>query len=248
MDQRRREPLTASPGACPFKLGTLLDAATGSRLISLGVDPSQAALDGLSHLHALHDADRGAGAEWLTAATFSATKPEALREATLVACAFGLPVMASLGPFGAPSEIRERAELCLKHGAQLIALETFVDDDALCEALRALHGLPTLASFCPLGDTPHQAERFLEAGALCVGVNCGDHLHGLVDAAIALLPLGVNVVMRPSAGIPNEEREHPVTPTGFAEALKRGWNAGVHAAGGCCGVDAEHLAAARRRR
>ncbi|MFK7999534.1 MAG: homocysteine S-methyltransferase family protein [Polyangiales bacterium] len=228
-----------------FEVGTLLDAATGSRLISVGVDPAQAALDGAEQLHALHDADRSAGAEWLTAATFSATKPEALREATLVACAFDLPVMASLGPFGAPSEIRGRAELCLKHGAQLIALETFVDDDELCEALRALQGLPTLASFCPLGDTPHHAERFLEAGALCVGVNCGDDLHRLVDAAIALLPLGANVMMRPSAGVPNEDREHPVTPADFAEALKRGWNAGVHAAGGCCGVGAEHLVAAR---
>lgn len=226
-------------------MGTLLDAATGSRLIALGVDPTRAALDGAAHLHALHEADRNAGAEWLTAATFSATDPEALREATLVACSFNLPVMASLGPFGAPSDIRARAELCLKHGAELIALETFVDDEQLCETLRALRGLPTLASFCPLGDTPHHAERFLEAGALSVGVNCGDDLDGLVDAAIALVPLGANVVMRPSAGLPNENGEHPITPRVFAEALQRGWDAGVHAAGGCCGVRAAHLLAAR---
>ncbi|MFT5353681.1 MAG: methionine synthase I (cobalamin-dependent) [Polyangiales bacterium] len=225
-------------------MGTLLDAATGSRLISCGVDPTRAALDGAEVLLALHDDDRSAGAQWLTAATFSATEHEALREAIVLACSFDLPVMASLGPYGSPSELRARAELCLKHGAQLIALETFIDDERLCEVLRSMRGLPTLASYCPLGNTPHAAERFLEAGASSIGVNCGDDLEGLVDAAIALVPLGANVVMRPSAGVPNEEGEHAAIPFAFAEALRRGWDAGVHAAGGCCGVQATHLRAA----
>ena len=220
MDQRWREPLNSEPPNSARRRGlfeskTLLDAATGSRLIECGVDPTRAALEGPERLIALHQADLEAGAEWLTAATFSATESEALREAVSLACSLGAPVM--------------------------------VDDERLCDTLRALDGLPTLASFCPLVGAVHTPVRFLEAGATALGVNCGDDLNALIDAAIELIPLGVNVVMRPSAGVPNEGGVHPVTPAEFGAALGRGWSAGVHAGGGCCGVVPAHLREAAAR-
>lgn len=210
------------------------------------MDPQVASLGDATELRRLHQSDLDAGAEWLTSATFALTDPDALRLALVHACSFGVPVMASLGPLGSAAEICARAERCLSHGAQLICLETFLDDELLCEVLRGLRGVPTLASFCPLAGAVHSPERFLEAGAGALGVNCGYGLSSLVEAGLGLVTLGASTVIRPSAGLPQADGSFPVNPEAFAAAARRAWAGGVNAVGGCCGVESEHLHRARK--
>lgn len=216
----------------------------GTRLIARGVAPSEvwrAPLDHPELVAAIHRSY--ATADAITAASFGLSMhadhpdvPAIARSALKLArdAAGERPVIASLGP-GDVGRI-----VPLLGDADVLLLETFTRLDALREALRqTFHGL-RWATLCFLGErtldgaTPEDA-RDLDADA--VGVNCGA---GLESGRLALRMLGdTSVIARPSAGV-----ESQCTPEEFAKLTHELWSAGVAMVGGCCGVHAEHIAAA----
>lgn len=85
-------------------------------------------------------------------------------------------------------------------------------------------------------------------GAAAVGINCSEGPAGL-DEIIrnGIKGTDIPIIAKPNAGLPN-----PDSPTGydltveeFAEHMKKIFDVGVTALGGCCGTTPEHIAALR---
>lgn len=258
------------------------DGPMGTSLHSFGLPPGRASdpwnLERPERVEAVHRAFVEAGARWLVTNTFGATEPRLRREglerragavnraavAAARAAAGDRPVIASVGPTGAPAAEWERAyaaqvEALAAAGVEGFLVETIVAVDEGTAAVRAAAaaGLGVvIASFTPsvegalLDGTPlpRAAETWLRAGATLLGVNCGAGPESLVAPVDVLIRLGAAPVLaRPSAGLPERRGSglwYPVRPDAFAAAAIQFQDTGVRMFGGCCGVTPEHLAAA----
>ncbi len=181
-------------------------------------------------------------------------------------------VFASMGPSGVmlmmgrttPDEVQdafaEQAEALADAGADAIVLETFSDPMEIVLAIAAVRetGLPVVACLTfdsgkdhdrtLMGTTPEQvAQKLTEAGADCVGSNCGQGIEGFVKIARRLRsatdrPLWI----KPNAGLPQVRDGKAVytqTPEQFADIVPALIEAGASFVGGCCGTSPEFIAA-----
>ncbi|MFH1923447.1 MAG: homocysteine S-methyltransferase family protein [Planctomycetota bacterium] len=185
-------------------------------------------------------------------------------------------VFASIGPSGvvlmmgetAPEELQaafsEQAQALAEGGADAIVVETMSD---LAEAELALAaaretGLPVVACMTfdsgknldrtSFGATPEQAaEKLSEAGADCVGANCGHGIDGFIEICRRLKTATDRPIwIKANAGLPevvDGETVWSQTPEQFASYVPALVEAGASFLGGCCGTTPEFIRAVKER-
>jgi len=215
----------------------------GTTLHGLGLPADEAAdvwVDAQpERVHAVHRAFVEAGAKVVRTATLcsrpdGADDPAAmvdrLRRAVSLARSSGAQeVWLSLGPLGPSRGSLSGLESCLDAGADRVVLETFVDPAELIEAVSHLtsRGGSVVASLAPgprglLADVPYPTEALRDAGAACLGINCGTAPHDALN------------LFRQA----QDDGDWFVAPA-WGAALPEVWRAlhgDVRWLGGCCGV------------
>ena len=185
-------------------------------------------------------------------------------------------VFASMGPSGvmlmmgevAPDELREafavQAQALAEGGADGLVIETMSDPAEArlaVEAARAT-GLAVVACMVfdsgkdhdrtMMGTTPEQAAQALaEAGADCIGSNCGQGIEGFLPICRRLHEATDRPIwIKANAGLPkmvDGETVYTQTPEGFAEHVPGLLEAGAMFLGGCCGTSPEFIHAVHRK-
>lgn len=184
-------------------------------------------------------------------------------------------VFASLGPTGIvlmmgevqPAEVQaafeEQARAVADAGADAMVLETFSDPAEIALAITAAKktGLPVVACMTfdsgkdhdrtLMGTTPEQAAAVLaEAGADCLGSNCGQGIEGFVKIARRLRAASDRPIwIKANAGLPQMVDGRAVyaqTPEKFAALVPALVEAGASFVGGCCGTTPDFVRAVRR--
>jgi methionine synthase I (cobalamin-dependent) len=102
-----------------------------------------------------------------------------------------------------------------------------------------------------MGTTPEQAARQLtEAGADCIGSNCGQGIEGFVTIARRLHAATDRPIwIKANAGLPEIIHDRAVyaqTPDQFAKVVPDLIAAGAGFIGGCCGTTPEFIRAVKR--
>ena len=152
----------------------------------------------------------------------------------------------------------ETVKLGVKHGADLIMIETMNDSYETKAALLAAKensDLPVLVS-CAFGEdgklmtgaSPAAMVAMLEGmGADAIGVNCSLGPKALSPVVREYLRLAsVPVLLKPNAGLPvvvEGETVYNVAPAEFAREVAALIHDGVRVAGGCCGTTPDYIAA-----
>ena len=144
-------------------------------------------------------------------------------------------------------------------GVDCFIVETMCDATEAAAAVRAAKrfggGRPVLCtlSFDARGrlmsgsDIPSVVDALTEAGADAIGCNCGVG----PDALLPLLPqftacTSLPLIMKPNAGLPalrDGKTCYDVSPADFAKDMRRLFDAGAWALGGCCGTTPAHIRA-----
>ena len=179
-------------------------------------------------------------------------------------------VFASVGPTGimlmmgevSPEEVQAAFEVqcqaLAEAGADAIVLETFSDPAEIVLAVAAARktGLPVVACMTfdsgkdhdrtLMGTTPEQAaQKLTEAGADCIGSNCGQGIEGFVKIAARLKSATDRPIwIKANAGLPEMIGERAVyaqTPEKFAAVVPALIQAGANFIGGCCGTTPEFI-------
>lgn len=185
-------------------------------------------------------------------------------------------VFASMGPSGVmllmgevtPDEVREafavQAQALAEGGADGLVIETMSDP---AEAVLAVEGarstgLPVVACMVfdsgkdhdrtMMGTTPEQAARILaDAGADCIGSNCGQGIEGFLPICRRLCATSdLPVWIKANAGLPRMVEGKTIytqTPEGFASYIPGLIEAGAMFVGGCCGTSPEFIQAVHRK-
>ena len=175
------------------------------------------------------------------------------------------PTGRMLKPYGdldfedAVAVFAETVRLGVKHGADLILIETMSDSYETKAALLAAKensDLPVFVSnaydgsgkLMLTGATPSAMVAMLEGlGADAIGVNCSlgpDALLPVVEQYLAHASLPVLVM--PNAGLPTVRDGHTVydlSPADFGTYMRRMAESGACVLGGCCGTTPEYIAA-----
>ena len=184
-------------------------------------------------------------------------------------------VFASMGPTGvmlmmgevSPEDVQAafqtQAKAIADAGADAIVLETFSDpaETVLAVAAAKKAGLAVVACMTfdsgkdhdrtLMGTTPEQAaQKLTEAGADCVGSNCGQGIEGFVKIAARLKAATDRPIwIKANAGLPEMIRGRAVyaqTAEKFAAVVPALVQAGARFIGGCCGTTPEFIRAVRR--
>ena len=184
-------------------------------------------------------------------------------------------VFASMGPTGvmlmmgevSPEDVQAafqtQARAIADAGADAIVLETFSDpaETVLAVAAAKKAGLAVVACMTfdsgkdhdrtLMGTTPEQAaQKLAEAGADCVGSNCGQGIEGFVKIAARLKAATDRPIwIKANAGLPEMIRGRAVyaqTAEKFAAVVPALVQAGARFIGGCCGTTPEFIRAVRR--
>jgi methionine synthase I (cobalamin-dependent) len=246
----------------------VLDAAMGTRLLAMGLDPSRddSALWNLARADdvlAIHCCDVAAGAGAILTNTFGANRSwlekfgrEAAVESinrTAVrlardAAGPGRFVLGDIGPSAArlKGAAAEQAAVLVDAGADALVFETYRVTEAirvLCEVERSLAGrVPLVVSLWEWPDPALPTARcLLDFGAAVIGMNCQLG----IDAAVAFAErlhgnLGCPLLVKPSTGKPFARDQDPGA---FAAAVPRLLACNVRMLGGCCGTSEAHVAA-----
>ncbi|MHB8902911.1 MAG: homocysteine S-methyltransferase family protein [Thermoguttaceae bacterium] len=184
-------------------------------------------------------------------------------------------VFASIGPSGvmlmmgevAADELREafavQAQALAEGGADALVVETMSDPDEAKLAVEAARttGLPVVACMVfdsgkqhdrtMMGTTPEQAARILQdAGADCIGSNCGQGIEGFLPICRRLRQATDRPIwIKANAGLPSMVDGRTVysqTPEGFAGHVPALLDAGAAFVGGCCGTSPDFIRAVQR--
>ena len=185
-------------------------------------------------------------------------------------------VFASVGPTGimlmmgevSPEDVQAafqtQARAIADAGADAIVLETFSDPAEIVLAVAAAKkaGLAVVACMTfdsgkdhdrtLMGTTPERAaQKLAEAGADCVGSNCGQGIEGFVKIAARLKAATDRPIwIKANAGLPEVIRGRAVyaqTAEKFAAVIPALVNAGANFIGGCCGTTPEFIRAIRKK-
>jgi 5-methyltetrahydrofolate--homocysteine methyltransferase len=185
-------------------------------------------------------------------------------------------VFASMGPTGvmlmmgevSPEDVQAafqtQARAIADAGADAIVLETFSDpaETVLAVAAAKKAGLAVIACMTfdsgkdhdrtLMGTTPEQAaQKLAEAGADCVGSNCGQGIEGFVKIAARLKAATDRPIwIKANAGLPEIIRGRAVyaqTAEEFAAVVPALVEAGASFIGGCCGTTPDFIRAIGKR-
>ena len=173
-----------------------------------------------------------------------------------------LEPLGSLGFEEAVEIFAKTVRLGVKHGADLILIETMNDSYETKAALLAAKENSSLPLFVTnaygedgklmTGADPLAMVALLEGmGADAIGVNCSlgpKALMGVVEKYLEYS--SIPVIVQPNAGLPRAvdgKTVFDVSPEEFAEDVSLMLRKGVRVAGGCCGTTPEHIAALVRR-
>lgn len=156
-----------------------------------------------------------------------------------------------------PDVFAEQCQALCDAGVDALMLETFRQPEEVklaIEAARRASGgkVPVCVSvsfdaFGTMADGTQpesMAQKLVEWGADAIGVNCSDGPTGVYETTTRMLHVGVPVVARPNAGLPQRVEgrlAYVATPEYFQLYARRLYKAGVHAVGGCCGTTPEHI-------
>jgi len=173
-----------------------------------------------------------------------------------------------LAPYGdlgfedAVAIFAETVRLGVKHGVDLILIETMADTYETKAALLAAKENSTLPVFvsCAFGadgklltgaDAPAVVAMLEGLGADAVGANCSEGPAALSHVIESFLAnASVPVLFKPNAGLPKSENGrtiYNVAPEEFADAVFSLVEKGVRAVGGCCGTTPEYIEALVRK-
>ena len=174
------------------------------------------------------------------------------------------PTGRMLAPYGdldfedAVSVFAETVRLGVKHGADLIMIETMSDSYETRAALLAAKensNLPVFVS-CAFGEDgklmtgadPAAVVAMLEGmGADAIGINCSFGPRKLMDVVKEYLKYAsIPVLFKPNAGLPavREGRTvYDLSPNEFATDMREAILLGVRSVGGCCGTTPEYIEA-----
>ena len=167
-----------------------------------------------------------------------------------------------LAPYGdfdfedAVGVFAETVKLGVKHGAELIVIETMNDSYETKAALLAAKENSDLPVFVSnaysedgklmTGADPLSMVSMLEGmGADAIGVNCSlgpKALTGIIEEYLKYA--SVPVILKPNAGLPKSvdgKTVFDVLPPEFAEDVTELIRNGVRIAGGCCGTTPEYI-------
>jgi len=185
-------------------------------------------------------------------------------------------VFASIGPSGVvmmmstttPEELQaafaEQAQALAEGGADGFVVETMSDpaEAKLAVAAARETGLPVVACMTfdagkdtdrtMMGTTPEEAARVLtEAGADCVGSNCGQGIESVVAICRRLEAATDRPIwIKANAGLPDVVDGQTVwtqTPDEFASHVPALVEAGASFIGGCCGTSPEFIKAVKEK-
>ena len=173
------------------------------------------------------------------------------------------PTGRMLAPYGdldfedAVSVFAETVRLGVKHGADLVMIETMSDSYETRAALLAAKensNLPVFVS-CAFGEdgklmtgaNPLAMVAMLEGmGADAIGINCSfgpRKLMGVIEEYLKYA--SIPVLFKPNAGLPTVKEGRTVydlAPEEFAADMANAVRLGVHAVGGCCGTTPAYIA------
>ena len=173
------------------------------------------------------------------------------------------PTGRMLKPYGdlgfeeAVAVFAETVRLGVKHGVDLIFIETMNDSYETKAALLAAKENSTLPVFVSnaygedgklmTGASPAAMVALLEGmGADAIGVNCSLGPAALTPVVEEYLRYAsVPVLVKPNAGLPRVEQGrtvYDVPPSAFAEAMAALARKGARALGGCCGTTPAYIA------
>ena len=174
------------------------------------------------------------------------------------------PTGRMLKPYGdldfeeAVAVFAETVKLGVKHGADLVMIETMNDSYETKAALLAVKENSDLPVFVSnaygadgklmTGADPAAMAAMLEGmGADAIGVNCSLGPKGLMGVVKEYLKYAsVPVLLKPNAGLPrviDGKTVYDVLPDEFAADVASLIRQGVRIAGGCCGTTPEYIAA-----
>ena len=216
-------------------------------------------------VYTLREADAliGAGFDCLRQAKAETTG----RQEILLAMDIG-PLGRMLKPYGdldfedAVAAFADAVRLGVKHGAQVVTVETFTDLHETKAALLAVKencDLPVIVSNAYgtdgrllTGATPEAVVATLEGmGADVIGVNCSFGPKAMLSIAEQYLALAsVPVSFKPNAGLPVESEAgtvYDVDAVEFSDDVAAALQKGVRLAGGCCGTTPEYIRALREK-
>ncbi len=157
---------------------------------------------------------------------------------------------------------KEQAEILAQAGVNGFLIETMFDlREAMC-ALRACKdnfALPVIVSIAfatetkgartIMGNSAEECAKIItEAGADCIGANCGDIDPDQMAVVVSLLRSATElpVLAQPNAGRPKlvgDKTVFGMTPEDFAAGVSKCVDAGASIVGGCCGTTPEHIRA-----
>ena len=174
------------------------------------------------------------------------------------------PTGKMLAPYGdldfedAVSVFAETVRIGVRHGADLIMIETMSDSYETRAALLAAKensDLPVFVS-CAFGEDgklmtgadPCAMVAMLEGmGADAIGINCSYGPRKLMNVIGEYLKYAsVPVIFKPNAGLPTVcegKTVYDLTPTAFAADMADAVTLGARVVGGCCGTTPEYIAA-----
>ena len=185
-------------------------------------------------------------------------------------------VFGSIGPSGvmlmmgeaSPEELRdafaEQAQALADGGADALVIETMSDPAEAKIAVEAVKpiGLPVVACMVfdsgkdldrtMMGTTPEEAAQILtDAGADCIGSNCGQGIEGFVAICRRLHAATDRPIwIKANAGLPemvDGETVYTQSPEGFADHVPALIEAGASFVGGCCGTAPAFITAVKER-
>ena len=145
-----------------------------------------------------------------------------------------------------------------KYGVDLIMIETMNDSYETKAAMLAAKENSHLPVFCSnaygedgllmTGANPEAMSALLEGmGAAAYGMNCSLGPKALSEIYEKMLKVSsAPIILKPNAGLPksvNGKTVYDVTPSEFAEEMKKAVEKGVRIVGGCCGTTPEYIKA-----
>ncbi|MCM1006275.1 MAG: homocysteine S-methyltransferase family protein, partial [Prevotella sp.] len=157
----------------------------------------------------------------------------------------------------------EQACALIRGGVDLLLLETIIDIHNMRAALKGIESaflstgkrLPLMLSFSvDINGRILSGESIDElvcvskqAGAFCVGLNCGVGVKGMSEYLRRMKGSGLKVAFYPSAGLPDAKGQYSLSAEEFADIIKEYVDEGtVDIIGGCCGTTPEYISAIAR--
>ena len=184
-------------------------------------------------------------------------------------------VIASIGPTGkmlVTEEVTEeelyeafktQAVAFEKGGADAVCIETMIDIEEACQAVKAVKENTKLEVICTftfdktvqgdyrtmMGADPVSAmNAVIEAGADIVGTNCGNGMERMLEIVSIMRAANktIPILVHANAGLPknvNGQTIFPETPEDMAAIAPKLAAAGANIIGGCCGTTPAHIKA-----